>query len=311
MNFLRGEVRYSDIRGYLGHYGHRDRRSARKEVKENLALPLGMKGFRSSTVWGITMVRDEEDIIEDVLRHQISQGVSPILVADNNSRDNTPSILKRLSRELPIFVLKDSLSAYRQAEKMTTLSRLAFRHGARWIVPFDADEMWFAADMTVSDFLLKSNSSIVRAAMHNVYPGISGEPTKFEVAEQAMGKIAFRASYFALVGIGNHTVMRSGKFARGLYLAHFPWRSSAQLQRKTRQGRQALEDASLPTNMGSHWRALAKLSDQQLQELWHFVETQTPHPALSEPFAGPFEAADPKSWKTWEGPRLSEEDAGR
>lgn len=310
MNYLRGNVSYSDLRGYMGHYSHSETRATRKKVARHFYLPSNLRGVKSSTVWGVTMVRNEEDIVEDVIRHQVSQGISPILIADNNSMDKTPQILARLAEELPIFVIQDSLDAYHQAEKMTALSRLAFRHGARWVVPFDADEMWFAEGSTVADYLNNSNLCVSNVAMYNVYPGKSGKPAKIDSTKQPMGKVAFRASYFALLGIGNHTVDRSGKRGEGLYIAHFPWRSIEQLRRKVRQGRQALEAASLPANMGSHWRALAVLTDDDVETLWSFIETQTPHPALNDQFTGPIFNADPKVWNSWVWPQSHHQDLG-
>lgn len=302
MNPLRGRIAYADVRGYLGHYVHSTRRRVRKQVAQNLHFTAELQTVNSATPWGISMVRDEADVIEAVIRHQIDQGIAPILIADNNSSDETPEILARLAKELPVYVVHDSLDAYQQAEKMTALSREAFRRGATWVVPFDADEMWFAEDKTVGEFLASSTDSIIRAAMFNVYPAGAGRPGELDLTEQPQGKVAFRASRFALIGIGNHTVVRSGGFGKGLYLAHFPWRNPSQLMRKVRQGRRALEKAMLPANMGSHWRSLANLSDDDVHELWASIEAHAPHMALSDAFVGPFQAVEPETWKTWQGP---------
>lgn len=302
LNPLRGGTRYTDIRGYIGHYAHSHRRRIRRQVAENLRFPEALRGVYSASIWGISMVRDEADIIESVIRHQIAQGIAPILVADNNSIDETPDILARLSRELPVYVVSDALNAYQQAEKMTALAREAFRRGATWVVPFDADEMWFAEETTVAEFLASSHHSIIRSAMFNVYPALGINLTEMDLAEQPQGKVAFRASWFSLVGIGNHTVIRSGSTGHGLYLAHFPWRSPDQLLRKVRQGRKALEVAMLPPNMGSHWRALADLSDREVKDVWSSIETHTRHPALGDTFTGPFKAVRPSEWGRWQGP---------
>lgn len=310
MGYLRGGVTYSDLRGYVGHYSHAKTRAIRKSVVRHLSLPATLRTVKSPSVWGITMVRNEEDVIENVLRHQVSQGISPILVADNKSNDETPNILARLAKELPIFIIKDSLDAYHQAEKMTALSRIAYKHGAQWIVPFDADEMWFAKGSTVAEFLVSSHLCISNAAMYNVYPGSSGAVAKMDSTQQPMGKVAFRATYFALLGIGNHLVYRSGEAGDGLFIAHLPWRNIEQLQRKVRQGRQALESASLPINMGSHWRALAALTDEEVQRLWSCIQTQTPHPALGDRFHGPILDADPATWESWVMPETGQQNVG-
>jgi hypothetical protein len=47
-------------------------------------------------------------------------------------------------RDSRVHVVTDREPAYFQAAKMTRLARAAARAGADWVVPFDADELWFA-----------------------------------------------------------------------------------------------------------------------------------------------------------------------
>ena len=48
---------------------------------------------------GITIVRDNERVLEPTLRHLLFHGVDRILVIDHRSVDRTPRILARLAKE--------------------------------------------------------------------------------------------------------------------------------------------------------------------------------------------------------------------
>src|ERR1043165_5300170 len=88
-------------------------------------------------VVGISMVKDEADIIAATLRHMKTQ-VDHLIVADNLSTDGTREILRKFDVE----VVTDPEPAYRQSAKMTRLAQLARERGADWGVPFGAGENW-------------------------------------------------------------------------------------------------------------------------------------------------------------------------
>src|SRR5579863_306513 len=122
-------------------------------------MPPGVRSTRAGAddgtggVWAVGMVRDEADVIETVIGNLLAQGVERVVIADNLSTDDTPAVLERLARSHPVTVLVDRLPAYYQAEKTTLLARAAVRAGARWVLPFDADEVWTAPDTTVAQWL--------------------------------------------------------------------------------------------------------------------------------------------------------------
>src|SRR4051812_46619587 len=91
------------------------------------------------------MVKDEADVIEGTIRHMADE-VDQLLVADNGSTDGTRDILVKLALELQFTVVDDPDPGYEQSRKMSALAELAASHGATWIVPFDADELWLAED---------------------------------------------------------------------------------------------------------------------------------------------------------------------
>ena len=77
------------------------------------------------SVVAITMVRDEEDIIDWTLQHLLDQGVDHIIVADNLSVDETPWKLAALASTGKVTVIQDDEPGYYQDKKMTDLAHMA------------------------------------------------------------------------------------------------------------------------------------------------------------------------------------------
>jgi len=96
---------------------------------------------------GLTMVKNEEDIIEQFVRHNLNY-FKKLYVFDHSSCDNTVKILTQLAGEgLPIVLVYDttkSFVGYAQAEIMSSVLRLAIReNGAAAYFPIDADEFLY------------------------------------------------------------------------------------------------------------------------------------------------------------------------
>ena len=102
---------------------HRRRRMAAQAMPRPSNLPTAQRHVGS--VWGITLVKDEVDIIEITLRHQLDQGLDGIIVADNCSTDGTAELLRELAGTLPIFVTTDGWRAHYQGVKMSLLASMA------------------------------------------------------------------------------------------------------------------------------------------------------------------------------------------
>ncbi|MCZ8080704.1 MAG: glycosyltransferase family 2 protein [Rhodobacteraceae bacterium] len=91
-------------------------------------------------------VRNEEDIIEAFVRHSLRY-VDELRLVDHLSTDRTPAILTALQAEgLPLHVIRHSGQVLLQEILLTRLAREAFRSGADWVVPLDADEFIEALD---------------------------------------------------------------------------------------------------------------------------------------------------------------------
>ena len=252
---------------------------------------------------GICMVKNEQDVLDTVLRHLLAEGVDHLIVADNLSTDNTPHILNDLEAcGAPITVIQDPVLAYVQDSKMSRLARRAYEAGADWVLPFDADEIWYGVDpqtgepCRIADALSQVDDEIqvVRAFGwdHIVREGGSvtydsddfDDVTRWVLGEedgppgfspwrraetQKLAKVAFRAHPDARMHMGNHDVTLPGPSVVGpLAFRHFQYRSLEQMTTKLRQGRDAYEASDVHPMHGTHWRAGGLKSDAELAAEW-------------------------------------------
>ncbi len=287
-------------RAFLRRPECRDWEGHARDVAAKLFLPQPAANVRPGALWAVTMVRNEADIIERTIRHFVAQGVEAILVSDNGSTDETPEILERLAREFPVFVARDEEPAYYQAVKMTLLADWARQQGAGWIIPFDADELWFAPDGTLAEWLAAQPHDVVVARIHNLFPGRRPGEWALDVTPHLYPKVAFRALEGARLSTGNHEVLRRGSRGSGLRIAHIPWRSYPQFAGKLRHGALALALTDLGQEIGEHWRAAGTLAEERLQELWDDIRHGQPAPSLGWSPAGRTVAVDVAQWRTWD-----------
>ena len=99
------------------------------------------------------MVRNEVDVIEFCIEHHLAQGLDYIFICDNGSTDGTLEYLQNKSETDERVVLYKEPGEFHQQSIINHLSALAYSNGCEWVVPFDADEIWF------SDETLKVNLS--------------------------------------------------------------------------------------------------------------------------------------------------------
>ncbi len=91
-------------------------------------------------VTGVSCVKNEGDVIEAFVRHNLAL-LDRLILIDHGSTDNTADILRALVAEgLPVRVHRDDSIGKHQAVKMTRLMREAAADGADWIILLDADE---------------------------------------------------------------------------------------------------------------------------------------------------------------------------
>ncbi len=99
------------------------------------------------SVVGLSVVKNEQDIIEPFVRHNL-RFLNSLFVLDNGSVDNTLRILRQLQQELPgLIILEDDRFVHCQAARMTKLLRAAQQsYQPDYVAPLDADEFIGAAD---------------------------------------------------------------------------------------------------------------------------------------------------------------------
>lgn len=231
------------------------------------------------TTAAITMVKDESDIIETTVLHMLTQ-VDWVLIADNMSTDGTDQIIARIAEKHPSQVrwIVDETVGYYQSDKMTALAFDADTYWQPdWIVPFDADEIWYSPfHATISEHLDHvADQWLVMPA--TVYDHVATKKDDLDEDDPVLrlgyrrceplplNKVACRMADGLRIHQGNHGASYPGGATihePQLVVRHFPYRSVKQLVRKVRNGAAAYAATDLPDNMGAHWRQWGQLLDQ-------------------------------------------------
>jgi glycosyltransferase involved in cell wall biosynthesis len=252
-------------------------------------------------IWGISVIRNEVDIIRTNLLYHLSLGLERILVIDNGSTDGTPCVLEELSRELPV-TWRRMPGPFRQAEMVTELAQEAYRAGAGWVLPFDADEFWYPCNGTSLESVLADTSATAiacpvvnfvqrRDQLHRSSDALlhmTMRPPHF-VGPSATTRELVDARRFAFVEIryppkwisatsadlsitqGNHDIVRPGHRAArsdAIVVLHAPLRSRAILAAQADHGRR-LDEAGFPPEIGWQQRRWTRLAaDGRLDLEW-------------------------------------------
>ena len=120
----------------------------------------------------------------------------------------------------------DAEPAYLQSAKITLLAEAAASAGAKWIIPFDADELWYGSRSTLAETLSSARAPIARAVVHNAFPSPDGgDGLRLDQSPHYDDKVAFRPFPGVVVAMGNHEVSRPGRSESSLRILHRPWRS--------------------------------------------------------------------------------------
>lgn len=206
----------------------------------------------------ITMVKNEQEVIESFVRHTLSFA-DRLLVCDHQSTDRTRDILARLQQEgLPVEVRTEQRAAYVQAEAMTALLQEAAAWGADIILPLDADEFLLPEAAGSCRTLLEqlSPDKVYRLPWRRYAPQderdtgfLPARPLWREAGWDEGGKCIVGGAIARHLSLrlvqGNHYAyyydvqgMRQDipKVDCALSLAHFFWRSRAQMRTKAAVG---------------------------------------------------------------------------
>lgn len=269
---------------------------------------LPPRSRRHDGLWAITVVKNELDILPYVIDHLFRQGIDRILVADNQSDDGTwDYLLQRASEDQRLLIARDTNPVHAQSEKMTYMAHLAWQRGARWIIPFDGDEFWYARGMSLKEYFLSSDLAVIDAGFHHTVPTVDSPENILDTelvmdsADSFPGKVAFRSHPLAVVIPGNHNVTRLGARGRGLEIVHVQYRGVEQIIRKVCQGtissRLTQEDLSW---FAPHWEAGSRLSHDEIQEVWQNISQGKADERIQYKAEGPMRRGTFLSWDTWD-----------
>jgi hypothetical protein len=254
------------------------------------------------------MVRNESDIIATTVQHLLNQDVARVLVVDNGSTDDTWDVVHSLD-DSRVLLGRDREPGYYQAAKMTQLTAWAGRHGADWVVPFDADELWSARGATLGEHLASCPAAVARADIHNAFPAEEQDVWRVETHPDPMRKVAFRPHPLAILDTGNHWVSRPGSVCGGISLLHLPWRSPEQLSAKLRQGAAAIAAVDGAVDWGQHWQRHGSDPEDELRRLWLDLRAGRPVRSLSwSPSGGPTTLCPSDRLSSWTEVQVSGED---
>lgn len=234
-----------------------------------------------STV-GISMVRDEVDIVAATVGHMLTQ-VDHVIVADNGSVDGTRDVLAGLGVE----VIDDHEVGYYQSVKMTAIASRAMAAGFNWAVPFDADEVWYSQFGRIGDMLdaLAPQWLTASATLYDHVATGADDPDETNPVRRIgwrrhdpapLPKVAVCLRDDLVIEQGNHSATYLGgatAYTGHLVVRHFPYRSPEQFVSKARNGAQAYAATDLPESAGKHWRdygqLLASGGPQVLHDVFH------------------------------------------
>lgn len=290
-------------------YRHPKRWVVQAKVNQGLKLPRLKRSRRiPGSVWAVCMVRNEEDIIGHSIQHLLRQGVDHVLVADNLSTDGTAAVLAKLAaQDGRVHVAQDRLDAFYQSEKTSRLVRVAGSCGADWVIPFDADEFWFARGETLKEFFSRHSGGIVYANFHHMVRTSNDSECLVDAqfvldsAPSFPSKVAVRAHPLVVLIDGNHDAMRvGGVIGNRLFVAHAKYRSPRQIARKFRQGTESVMLISPADNIAPHWRKGSIFTDHQIQAIWDVISRGLPEPRIDHEARGPMVKVSPLRWSTWD-----------
>jgi hypothetical protein len=226
----------------------------------------------------IMMVKDECDVIDVNLRHLYRLGVRRFVISDNNSSDDTLSLIEEFRRyawSAEVIIVQDHILRYTQSEKTTGLMLLAsqFWRDCGWVFPIDADEFLIAEKgLSVLDEIEPDvNVIVIGKALHSLSvhnerqashqrAWLEKMPTRNELGG-APPNVALRPRSDYVIAQGNHFVVAEDLLhipglSLGLHFREFPIRSFEQFRRKTINGGKAVHAANRYTKRavgGTHW----------------------------------------------------------
>lgn len=211
------------------------------------------------------LVRDDHDILEDSISHNIDNGVDAIIVTEHHISKESSKILDKFKP----FILRrivENDHGYNQSAWVTRMARMASRFSPHWIVHCDADELWCGFDtIDVDDGV----EAIFTDYWYNYLPysvdefkicdaksyEYPSDSSIFGLGMQAKRKIMHRPNHNIIVHQGNHNCSAlKTQIINTIKIKHYPIRTFEQFKTKIVNGYNAYANSNLPENFGTHWK---------------------------------------------------------
>ncbi len=225
------------------------------------------------------LCRDEADILESMLRFHLAQGVDRIIATDNGSADGSLEILRRFERRGQLTLLHEEEQTHDQAVWVTRMARMAAAMGADWVINSDADEFWWPQQGNLNSTLAQLPESVEGLLIDRTNflppprkgkdqrPFYQRQTLRERVSRNSLGaalppKLIHRAHPSVEITDGNHGARVDGKPIAAvkdtsIEILHVPIRSYRQLERKIRQGAEALHrNKRVSAGIGDSWRKI-------------------------------------------------------
>lgn len=213
----------------------------------------------------VSTIRGDADIAPLTVRHMFAQGVAAVLVAAGD--DTAFECLNALNTpNLYLFNCRDERHHEQQAWTDKLARTAAGTLGADWIIPFDADEFWYAP-----------YAKNIRAALEAVPTDEQKLTAKLwhhndwlrkVIPAEPLPKVAYRWSPDAHIAPGNHDVTLPGGLPNVLAVRHYQYRSFEQFCAKVRERNRTLAPEGRARGDGVHHTRLENASELELRIAW-------------------------------------------
>ncbi|MEL7035963.1 MAG: FkbM family methyltransferase [Cyanobacteria bacterium J06592_8] len=244
---------------------------------ESYSLPTETE-TEKALIAGVSIVKDEQDIIYYNLEWQYRQGIKRFVILENQSSDHTAEEIRRFADTHPeatVYLIEDRDPSFQKYRKLTAAAELAHRiWGVEWIFPFDGDELLCSGNKALPTLLksVKEEQNCIRLEYRNYIPisfydqsetnPIKRMTHRLKNTSGQGNKVLVRWKPGMVIGQGQHIVCLNGKGVPyiygkplGLFIRHYPFRSKEQIRQKIIKGGQAYAATQgLPERVGRTWK---------------------------------------------------------
>lgn len=254
-------------------------------------------------VTAIMIARNEEHSLPISIGHLLNNlRVDQVIVAENGSTDATRAVLQRIAQIDGRVRWTDASGPFLQGEIVTDLARSAYREGARWILPVDADEFFVfgkqgfkgveaapgvdAFELDICNFVQfswvkKDHPRALEKMVYSVVPIGAVEAARQLVENRDIAfvqidyprKLLLRGSHSLVIEKGNHGARIEGSRARlpQAQILHAPLRAADRMTQRRSTGRWL--EGRVTGDTSWHLRRLQAYSDDQLIDEWNANST--------------------------------------